>query len=42
MFAKKGPKNDKICIFKKALDYAISNMQKCLQNFDNLMCNLKK
>ena len=35
MFAKK---NEELYIFKKALDHAISNMQKYLQTF-NLMCN---
>ena len=34
MFAKKWPKNDKLFIFLKALDHAISNMQKVLQNFN--------
>jgi len=34
MFAKKiCPKNEKIIHFLKALDHAISNMQKFLQNF---------
>ena len=31
-----------INIYKKALDHAILNIQKCLQNLTNMMCNEEK